>query len=81
MNIDSNLSLTHKDSTHMNTSSNLNMMQTVISHHEQYQSTNDDPFSTSNDASSSVNNMILSLTFSKSVTNSMLDYKYLWMRP
>ncbi|CAF1656882.1 unnamed protein product [Rotaria sp. Silwood1] len=25
--------------------------------------------------------MILSLTFSKSVTNSMLDYKYLWMRP
>ncbi|CAF3845294.1 unnamed protein product [Rotaria sp. Silwood1] len=81
MNIDSNLSLTHKDSTHMNTSSNLNMMQTVISHHEQYQSTNDDPFSTSNDASSSVNNMILSLTFSKSVTNSMLDYKYPWMRP
>ncbi|CAF5056514.1 unnamed protein product [Rotaria sp. Silwood1] len=25
--------------------------------------------------------MILSLTFSKSVTNSMLDYKYPWMRP
>ncbi|CAF2900775.1 unnamed protein product [Rotaria sp. Silwood2] len=81
MNIDSSLSPTNKDSTHMNTSSNLNMMQTAISHHEQYQSINDDLFPTSNDASSSVNNMISSITFSKSITNSMLDYKYPWMRP
>ncbi|CAF1235049.1 unnamed protein product [Rotaria sp. Silwood1] len=81
MNIDSSLSPTNKDSTLMNTSSNLNMMQIAISHHEQYQSTNDDLFPTSNDASSSVNNMISSLTFSKSLTNSMLDYKYPWMRP
>jgi len=56
------------------------MMQTVTSHHEQSQSTNDDIYPASNDASSSVNNMIPSSTFSKSVTNSMLDNKHPWMR-
>jgi len=80
MNTYSSLSPTNKDSTLINTSSNLNMMQTATSHHEQYQSINDVLFLASNDTSSSVNNMISSLTFSKSVTNSMLDYKYPWMR-
>jgi len=74
MNTDSSLSATNKDSTLMNTSSNLNMMiQATASHHEQYQSTND--------SSSSVNNMISSLRFSKSVTIAVLDYIYPWMRP
>ncbi len=42
MNTDSSLSPTNKNSTLMNTSSNLNtMIQTTTSHHEQYQSTND----------------------------------------
>jgi hypothetical protein len=80
MNTDSSLSPTNKDSTLMNTSSNLNMMQTATSHHEQYRSINDDLFPASNDVSSSVNNMISSLRFSKTVTNSMLDYEYPWMR-
>jgi len=40
MNTDSSLSPTNIDSTLMNTSSNLNMMQTATSDHEQYQSTN-----------------------------------------
>ncbi|CAF1169581.1 unnamed protein product [Rotaria sordida] len=71
MNTDSSLSPTNKDSTLMNTSSNLNMMQTATYHHEQYQSTIDDVFPASNDVSSSVNNTISSLTFSKSVTNSI----------
>jgi hypothetical protein len=63
-----------KDSTLMNTSSNLNMMiEATASDHEQYQSTND--------TSSSVNNMISSLRFSKSVTIAVLDYIYPWMRP
>ncbi len=63
-----------KDSSLMNTSSNLNMMiQATAPHHEQYQSTND--------TSSSVNNMISSLRFSKSVTIAVLDYIYPWMRP
>ncbi|CAF3673520.1 unnamed protein product [Rotaria sp. Silwood1] len=74
MNTDSSLSPTNKDSTLMNTSSNLNMMQTATYHHEQYQATIDDVFPASNDVSSSVNNMISSLTFSKSVTNSMREY-------
>ena len=65
----------------MKTSSNLNMMRTTTTHHEQYQSTDDDLFSASNGTSLSVNNMISSLTFSKSVTNSMLDNEYPWMRP
>ncbi|CAF4000612.1 unnamed protein product [Rotaria sordida] len=81
MNTDSSLSPTNKDSTLMNTSSNLNMMQTATYHHEQYQSTIDDVFPASNDVSSSVNNTISSLTFSKSVTNSIRDYEYPWMRP
>jgi hypothetical protein len=80
MNTDSSLSPTNKDSTLIFTSSNLNMMQTATSDHEQYQSINDDLFPASNDASSSVNNMISSLTFSKSVTNSMLDHEYPRMR-
>ncbi|CAF3623064.1 unnamed protein product [Rotaria sp. Silwood1] len=81
MNTDSSLSPTNKDSTLMNTSSNLNMMQTDTYYHKQYQSTIDDVFPASNDVSSSVNNMISSLTFSKSVTNSMREYEYPWMRP
>ncbi|CAF3850586.1 unnamed protein product [Rotaria sordida] len=81
MNTDSNLSSTNKDSTLMNTSSNLNIMQTATNHHEQNQSTIDDIFPASNDVSSSVNNMTSSLTFSKSVTNSMHDYVYPWLRP
>ena len=81
MNTDSSLSSTNKDSTFMDTSSNLNVMQTATSHHEQYQSTNYDLFPASNDTSSSVNNTISSLTFSKPVTNSMGDYIYPWMRP
>ncbi|CAF1692746.1 unnamed protein product, partial [Rotaria sp. Silwood1] len=56
---------TNKDSTLMNTSSNLNIMQTATSHHEQYQSTNDDLLLASNDVSLSVNNMISSIQFSK----------------
>ncbi|CAF1411607.1 unnamed protein product [Rotaria sp. Silwood1] len=68
MNTDCSLSPTNKDSTFMNTSSNLNMMQTDTSHHEQYQSTTDDLAPGSNDASSSVNNMISSLKFSKYLT-------------
>ncbi|CAF1314120.1 unnamed protein product [Rotaria sordida] len=81
MNTDSSLSPTNKDSTLMNTSSNLNMMQTATSHHEQYQSINDDLIPASNDTSSSVNNMISSLTFSKTVTNSTHDCIYPWRRP
>ncbi|CAF3713080.1 unnamed protein product [Rotaria sp. Silwood1] len=81
MNTDSSLSPTNKDSTLMNTSSNLNMMQTDTYYHKQYQSTIDDVFPASNDVSSSVNNMISSLTFSKSVTNSMREYEYPRMRP
>ncbi|CAF4047815.1 unnamed protein product [Rotaria sordida] len=81
MNTDSSLSLTNKDSTLMNTSSNLNMMQTATNHHEQYQSINDDLFLALNDVSSSVNNMISSLTFSKTVTNSTHDCIYPWRRP
>ncbi|CAF5074367.1 unnamed protein product, partial [Rotaria sp. Silwood1] len=65
MNTDSSLSPTNKDSTLMNTSSNLNIMQTATSHHEQYQSTNDDLLLASNDVSLSVNNMISSIQFSK----------------
>jgi hypothetical protein len=76
MNTDSSLSPTNTDSTLMNTSSNLNMMQTATFHHEQYRSINDGLFSASNDVSSlSVNNMISSLRFSKTGTNSMLDYE------
>jgi hypothetical protein len=66
MNTDSSLSPTKKDSTLI-----------LTSYHEQCQSTNDDLFPVSNNAS----NMISSLTFSKSVTNSMVDYEYPWMRP
>jgi hypothetical protein len=80
MNTDSSLSPTNRDSTLMNTSSNLNMMQIASSHHEKYQSTNDNLFPASNDGLSSVNNMISSLTFSKSVTNSMPINEYPWMR-
>ena len=80
MNTDFSLSPTNKDPTHMNTSSNLNTVQTAISHHEQYQSTNDDLSRASNDASSSVNNMIPSSPFSMSFTNPMLDYAHPWMR-
>ncbi|CAF2191758.1 unnamed protein product [Rotaria magnacalcarata] len=79
MNSDSSLSPTNKNSTLMNTSSNLNMPQTATSHHEQYQSIND-LFPASNDTTSSVNNMVSSLTFSKSVTNVKPEYKYPWMR-
>jgi hypothetical protein len=72
MNTDSSLSPTNTNSTLTNTSSNLNMMQTGISHHEQYQSINDNLFPASND---------VSLSFSKSVTNAMFnDNEYLWMR-
>ncbi|CAF4897591.1 unnamed protein product, partial [Rotaria sp. Silwood2] len=80
MNTDSSLSSTNNDPTLTNTTSNLNMTQTVTSHHEQYQSTNDDLFPTSNGASSSVNNMILSSSFSMSVTNPIRDYAHPWMR-
>ncbi|CAF4077335.1 unnamed protein product [Rotaria sp. Silwood1] len=80
MNTDSSLSPTNKDSTLMNTSSNLNIMQTATSHHEQYQSTNDDLLLASNDVSLSVNNMISSIQFSKSVTNSIHDCIYPWRR-
>lgn len=52
------------------------MMQTATSCREQCQSTNDDLFPVSNNAS----NMISSLRFSKSVTNSMVDYEHPWMR-
>ena len=81
MNTDSSLSRATKNSTLMNTSSNLNIMETAISHREQYQSINDNLFPPSNDVSSSVNNMISSITFAKSVTNSMVNYVYPWMRP
>ncbi|CAF1290708.1 unnamed protein product [Rotaria sordida] len=80
MNTDSSLSPTNKDSIFMNTSSNLNMMQTDTSHHEQYQSTTDDLVPVSNDASSSVNSMTSSLTSSMSVTNSMSNSIYPWLR-
>jgi hypothetical protein len=52
---------------------NPNMMQTGISHHEQYQSANDYLLP--------VNNMMPSSTFSMSVTNPMLYYTHPWMRP
>ncbi|CAM4807919.1 unnamed protein product [Rotaria magnacalcarata] len=81
MNVDSSLSPTNKDSTLMDTSSNLNTIQPATSHDEQYQSTNDLFSAASNDATSSVNNMVSSLTISKSVTNSMVDYEYPSMRP
>ncbi|CAF3331302.1 unnamed protein product [Rotaria socialis] len=81
MNANSNLSPTNKDSTLMDTSSNLNTIQPATSHDEQYQSTNDLFSAASNDATSSVNNMVSSLTISKSVTNSMVDYEYPSMRP
>ncbi|CAM4742536.1 unnamed protein product [Rotaria magnacalcarata] len=80
MNVDSSLSPTNKDSTLMDTSSNLNTIQPATSQDEQYQSTND-LFSASNDATSSVNNMVSSLTISQSVTNSIVDYEYPSMRP
>ncbi|CAM4967827.1 unnamed protein product [Rotaria socialis] len=81
MNANSNLSPTNKDSTLMDISSNLNTIQPATSHDEQYQSTNDLFSAASNDATSSVNNMVSSLTISKSVTNSMVDYEYPSMRP
>ncbi|CAM4969703.1 unnamed protein product [Rotaria socialis] len=65
MNANSNLSPTNKDSTLMDTSSNLNTIQPATSHDEQYQSTNDLFSAASNDATSSVNNMVSSLTISK----------------
>ncbi|CAF1037026.1 unnamed protein product [Adineta steineri] len=80
MNTDSSLSPTTKNPILINTSSNLNMMQTAISHHEQYQSINDNLFLASNYVSSLVHNTISSLTFSKSVTNSMVHNEYPWMR-
>ncbi|CAF0779302.1 unnamed protein product [Adineta steineri] len=80
MNTNSSLSPTTKNPILINTSSNLNMMQTAISHHEQYQSINDNLFLASNDVSSLVNSTISSLTFSNSVTNSMAHNEYSWMR-
>ena len=82
MNTDSSLSSRKKDSTLIFISSNLSMIQTDTYHHEQCQSINNDLFSTSNNNSLSLNNMISSLTFSKTVTNSMIDneYPYPWMR-
>jgi len=77
----SNFRLTNKDSTFMNTYSNFNMMQTVLStshhhhpqiHFEQQSTTNDYLLPTSNGTSS---------TFSMSVTNPMLYYTHPWMRP
>ncbi|CAM4966584.1 unnamed protein product [Rotaria socialis] len=65
MNANSNLSPTNKDSTLMDISSNLNTIQPATSHDEQYQSTNDLFSAASNDATSSVNNMVSSLTISK----------------
>ncbi|CAF4368371.1 unnamed protein product [Rotaria socialis] len=70
MNANSNLSPTNKDSTLMDISSNLNTIQPATSHDEQYQSTNDLFSAASNDATSSVNNMVSSLTISKYLTRS-----------
>jgi hypothetical protein len=58
----------------------VNMTQITTSHHEQCPSTNDDLLPVSNDATSSVNNMIPS-TSNMSGTNIIHSNVYLWMRP
>ncbi|CAF3421683.1 unnamed protein product [Rotaria sp. Silwood1] len=76
-----------KDPTRMNTYSNLSMIQTDTSHHQQYhfeqhQSTNDYFLSTPNCSTSSWKQTEpISSTFPMSVTNPMLYYAHSWMRP